>query len=54
MNTEARISRLTRWVLEADAAGMAYGLRLPSTVIAPASGATHRTQCLEALALLPE
>jgi uncharacterized protein (DUF58 family) len=54
MNTEARISRLTRWVLQADAAGMTYGLRLPATVIVPASGATHRTQCLEALALLPE
>ncbi|MPZ46646.1 MAG: DUF58 domain-containing protein [Betaproteobacteria bacterium] len=54
MATEARISRLTRWVLEADAAGMTYGLRLPPTVIEPAAGAGHRTQCLEALALLPQ
>jgi uncharacterized protein (DUF58 family) len=55
LDTEARISRLTRWVLEADAAGIAYGLRLPSsTRIAPATGTAHRTQCLEALALLPE
>ena len=53
MVTEARISRLTRWVLEADAAGMSYGLRLPSQVIEPAAGAGHRTHCLEALALLP-
>jgi uncharacterized protein (DUF58 family) len=52
--TEARIARLTRWVLEADAAGVPYGLRLPSQVIEPAAGAGHRTQCLEALALMPE
>jgi uncharacterized protein (DUF58 family) len=53
MATEARISRLTRWVLEADAAGLTYGLRLPSQAIGPATGAGHRTRCLEALALLP-
>jgi uncharacterized protein (DUF58 family) len=51
---EARISRLTRWVLDADAAGSSYGLRLPTTTIEPASGTGHRTHCLEALALLPE
>ena len=54
LDTEARISRLTRWVLEADAAGLAYGLRLPGETLAPAAGAAHRTRCLEALALLPE
>jgi uncharacterized protein (DUF58 family) len=51
LDTEARISRLTRWVLEADVAGVAYGLRLASAAIEPSTGAGHRTQCLEALAL---
>ncbi|MCC7079801.1 MAG: DUF58 domain-containing protein [Burkholderiales bacterium] len=54
MPIEARISRLTRWVLDADAAGMTYGLRLASQVIEPAAGAGHRTRCLETLALLPQ
>ena len=51
LDVEARISRLTRWVLEADAAGVAYGLRLGSTVVAPSTGAGHRARCLETLAL---
>jgi uncharacterized protein (DUF58 family) len=54
LDTEARIARLARWVLEADAAGAAYGLRLPSAVIPPGAGAAQRTRCLEALALAPE
>ncbi len=54
LDTEARIARLTRWVLEADAAGVAYGLRLAQTTIEPAVGAAHRAHCLEVLALLPE
>lgn len=49
---EARLSQLSRWVLDAEAAGLAYGLRLPGETIAPALGATHRQQCLRALALL--
>ena len=51
METEARLSRLTRWVLDADAAAQRYGLRLPGRVLPPATGAEHRRQCLEALAL---
>lgn len=51
METEARLSRLTRWVLDADAAGQRYGLRLPEKTLAPATGPAHRCQCLEALAL---
>lgn len=50
MGTEERLARLTRWVLEADAVDCAFGLRLPGTSIPPASGAEHRTRCLEALA----
>lgn len=48
---EERLSRLTRWVLEADAHGMAYGLALPDRQIAPQRGEAHRRRCLEALAL---
>ena len=51
MDVEARLSRLTRWVLDADAAAQLYGLRLPGRVLSPATGAEHRRQCLEALAL---
>jgi len=49
--TEERLARLTRWVLEADARGMAYGLALPDREIAPQRGDAHRRLCLEALAL---
>lgn len=48
---EARISRLTAWVLQADQLGVDYGLRLPGVEIAPGSGAAHKRNCLEALAL---
>lgn len=51
MDDEARLSRLTRWVLAAEAAGDTYGLRLPDREIEPASGHAHRDRCLEALAL---
>lgn len=51
LETEARLSRLTRWVLEADAAGIAYGLRIPGRSRPPAHGAAHREQCLQDLAL---
>lgn len=51
LGTEARLSRLTRWVIEADRAGLEYGLRLPGTTLTPARGAPHRHACLSALAL---
>lgn len=51
LGAEARLSRLTRWVLDADAAAQRYGLRLPGRVLAPETGTEHRRQCLEALAL---
>lgn len=49
--TEERLSRLCRWVLEADTAGLAYGLRLPEQTIASGFGPAQRRRCLEALAL---
>jgi uncharacterized protein (DUF58 family) len=49
--TEARLSRLTSWVLAADKARLHYGLHLPEKNIDLAQGAEHRARCLEALAL---
>jgi uncharacterized protein (DUF58 family) len=52
MDTEARISRLCRGVLDACEKQQEFGLRIPGTEIAPARGQDHRHACLEALALL--
>ena len=48
---EARLSRLCRWVLEAESGSYDYGLRLPGLEIAPGCGPQHRHQILKALAL---
>lgn len=53
LGTEHRLSRLCRWVLDAEEAHRPYGLRLPGQVIAPGLGAAHRDRCLRALALYP-
>lgn len=53
-DTEARLERLCRAVLDAEAGGMRYGLKLPALLIAPARGEAHRHQCLRALALFGE
>lgn len=53
LDIEARLSRLTRWVLDADAMHVNYGLRLPSKSIPQGQGHKHKLQCLEALALFP-
>ena len=50
---EARISRLARWVDEAERRGKRYRLRLPGESLGPAQGPAHRHACLRALALLP-
>jgi uncharacterized protein (DUF58 family) len=56
LDGEARLSRLTRWVLQSEAAGHRFALALPGTEIGPDFGAIHRAACLEALATfaLPE
>lgn len=48
---EARLSRLTRWLIDAHAQGLAYGLRLPGKEIPLGQGARQFQECLEALAL---
>lgn len=47
---EARLSRLAAWVVAADAAGDAYGLRLPGVEVPPGSGTAHRQAALRELA----
>lgn len=51
---EARISRLARWVDEAERDGRRYQLRVPGQpVLGPDRGSRHRHACLRALALMP-
>lgn len=49
--TEARLSQLCLWVLEADTQGFRYGLSLPGEEIEPGTGEPHRQRCLRVLAL---
>ncbi|HSQ05197.1 MAG TPA: DUF58 domain-containing protein, partial [Burkholderiales bacterium] len=51
LGVEARLSQLTRWVLDAHVQCVSFGLRLPGTVLAPQAGDSHRDRCLRALAL---
>lgn len=48
---EHRISLLTRWVIEAGAQGISFGLELPGKKILPANDESHLFECLKALAL---
>lgn len=48
---ERRLSRLAAWVIAAEGAGLAHGLRLPGVELPPALGEGHRRAALEALAL---
>lgn len=48
---ESRLARLTAWVLLAEQQGLDYGLRLPGRDLSPDQGASHRSRCLEAMAL---
>ncbi len=52
--TEARLSRLCRGVLDADAGISEYGLRMPGSLIPPARGVVHQSRCLAALARFGE
>ena len=53
LEIEARISRLSRWVVDAERSGSLYSLWLPSQRIPAGRGAEHRHLCLRALALMP-
>lgn len=51
VDVEERLSQLCRWLLDAEASGMRYGLLLPGQRIECAGGASHLAVCLESLAL---
>lgn len=51
MDTEAKLSRMTRWVIEAEARGVPYAFRLGDEIHSAALGPAHREACLRALAL---
>lgn len=51
LDVEARLSVLTRWALDAHAASLDWGLRLPDKTFPPASGEEHLQSALKALAL---
>jgi uncharacterized protein (DUF58 family) len=50
-DTEHKLSQLTRWTLDAHAAGLAFGLRLPGYTLPPAADEAHFREALKALAL---
>jgi uncharacterized protein (DUF58 family) len=50
---EQRLSRLAGWILAAEQAGAAYGLRVPGVELAPGRGVAHCSACLQSLALYP-
>lgn len=51
MDAERKLEILTRWVLDADAQRLHYGLLLPTIELQPNHGVAHRADCLRALAL---
>jgi uncharacterized protein (DUF58 family) len=53
MPYENRISRLARWIVNAEQNQCRYSLRLPKEFITSNHGAEHRHACLRALALMP-
>jgi uncharacterized protein (DUF58 family) len=48
---EAKLSRLTRWVIDAERAGVRYRLQIPGANLGPDLGSGHRLRCLKVLAL---
>jgi uncharacterized protein (DUF58 family) len=51
LDTEQRLSQLTRWIVNCAADGEAFGVRLPRQLIDLDQGMLHRQRCLRALAL---
>lgn len=50
-DVETRLSVLTRWICDAHNAGLAWGLSLPGSELAPAGDDIHFHACLKLLAL---
>ena len=53
LGIEQRLSRLSRWIVDAAQHGQRYGLNLPELRVKLGAGDAHQAQCLEALALFP-
>ena len=51
LGVEARLSRMTRWVLDAEQRALPYAFRLGALRYDAALGAAHQAACLRALAL---
>lgn len=51
LGLEARLSRMSRWVIDATQRGLNYGLRLPGSEIGFSAGEVQQAKCLKALAL---
>jgi len=50
VDPEKRLQQLCRWILDSDAQGRRFGLRIPGATVDPAIGPAHRRACLRALA----
>lgn len=48
---EQKLTILARWILDAEAQGLTYGLRLPGQELPPSRGPAQRDDCLRAVAL---
>lgn len=51
MNLELRLSRMTRWVLDAEQRALPYAFRIGAIDFEASSGEAHQAACLRALAL---
>lgn len=51
LDTERKLSRMTRWLIEAEARGLPYAFSLGEFTLGQACGPAHQAACLRALAL---
>lgn len=51
LDTESRLSQLSRWIVDAESRGERYGIILPNQRIEADEGVDHQHRCLTALAL---
>lgn len=51
MDLEMRLSRMTRWVIEAESLGLDYSFWLSEIEFCPSKGPAHMHACLQALAM---